>query len=119
MTALYDQFLTFLEELSDMYPEDPDFRMWITGIRLLKNTNPSMLIKYIYDNMSLYDEKIMNKDINFFIENDFSEYSGYINMDIFGKLKGYIKNMSHESTENVWKYCQNVYRLAKGYYALA
>ena len=119
MTAVYDQFLTFLGELSDMYPEDPDFGLWITGIRLLKNTNPSMLVKYIHDNMSVYDEKIMSKDVNFFIENDFAEYSGYINMDIFGKLKQYVKNMTPESTENVWKYCQNVYRLAKAYYALA
>lgn len=119
MTALYDQFLTFLEELSEMYPEDPDFRMWITGIRLLKNTNPSMLVKYIHDNMTLYDEKIMNKDEKFFIDNDFAEYSGYINMDIFGKLKKYVQNMSPESKENVWIYCQNIYRLAKACYVLA
>jgi len=119
MAALYDQFLTFLEELSEMYPEDPDFRLWITGIRLLKNTNPSILVKYIHDNMTLYHEKIMNKDVNFFIENDFTEYSSYINMDVFGKLKGYIKNMSLESKESVWKYCQNIYRLGKACHELA
>ena len=50
MTALFDQFTSFISELQEMYPEDSDFPLYITSIRLLRNTNPSMIVKYIYDN---------------------------------------------------------------------
>ena len=114
MTALFDQFTSFLNELQEMYPEDPDFPMFITSIRLLKSTNPSMLAKYIYTNTNLFEDKIMSKDEKFFLDNDFAEYNEYVpDMDIFGKLKQYVKNMSPDSKESVWKYCQNIIRLSK------
>jgi len=113
MTALFDQFTTFVGELSEMYPQDTDFPLCITSVRLLKATNPSMLAKYIYDNTIEFEDKIINKDETFFLQNDFAEYTEYVDMNIFGKLKVYVKNMSPESKEHVWKYCQNIIRLAK------
>lgn len=117
MTALFDQFNSFLGELQEMYPEDPDFALCITSVRILRSTNPSMLSKYIYENTNKYEEKIMGRDEKFFIETDFSEYSEYIeDMNVFGKLKQYVANMSDASKDNVWKYCQNIIRLAKACY---
>ena len=113
MSALFDQFTSFLVELRDMYPQDTDFPMFITSITLLKNTNPSMLAKYIYENTNKFEEKIMNKDEKFFLENNFDEYVGYVDMDLFGKLKQYVASMSPSSKDSVWKYCQNIVRLAK------
>ena len=113
MSALFDQFTSFLVELRDMYPQDTDFPMFITSISLLKNTNPSMLAKYIYENTNRFEEKIMNKDEKFFLDNNFDEYNGYVDMDLFGKLKQYVASMSSSSKDSVWKYCQNILRLAK------
>jgi hypothetical protein len=113
MSALFDQFTSFLVELRDMYPQDTDFPMFITSINLLKNTNPSMLAKYIYENTNRFEEKIMNKDEKFFLDNNFDEYNGYVDMDLFGKLKQYVSAMSSSSKDSVWKYCQNILRLAK------
>jgi hypothetical protein len=113
MSALFDQFTSFLVELRDMYPQDTDFPMFITSINLLKNTNPSMLAKYIYENTNRFEEKIMNKDEKFFLDNNFDEYNGYVDMDLFGKLKQYVASMSSSSKDSVWKYCQNILRLAK------
>jgi hypothetical protein len=113
ITALFDQFTTFVGELVEMYPHDTDFPLCITTVRLLKATNPSMLAKYVHDNTIEFEDKIMSKDESFFLQNDFAEYTEYIDMNIFGKLKVYVKNMSPESKEHVWKYCQNIIRLAK------
>jgi hypothetical protein len=113
MSALFDQFTSFLVELRDMYPQDTDFPMFVTSITLLKNTNPSMLAKYIFENTNKFEEKIMNKDEKFFLDNNFDEYNGYVDMDIFGKLKQYVASMSPSSKDSVWKYCQNIVRLAK------
>ena len=112
MTALFDQFTSFISELQEMYPEDSDFPLYITSIRLLRNTNPSMLVKYIYDNTSQYEDKIMSKDENFFLDNNFAQ-STQVDMNVFEKLKKYVINMSPESKESVWKYCQNIIRLTK------
>jgi hypothetical protein len=117
MTALFDQFNSFLGELQEMYPEDTDFGVCITSVRILRSTNPSMLAKYIYENTNKYEDKIMGRDEKFFIDTDFSEYSEYIeDMNVFGKLKQYVANMSDASKDSVWKYCQNIIRLAKACY---
>jgi hypothetical protein len=113
MSALFDQFTSFLVELRDMYPQDTDFPMFVTSITLLKNTNPSMLAKYIFENTNKFEDKIMNKDEKFFLDNNFDEYNGYVDMNIFGKLKQYVTSMSPSSKDSVWKYCQNIVRLAK------
>lgn len=113
MTALFDQFTSFLTELSEMFPEDPDFSLFITSVRLLKSTNPSLLVKHIYENTIEFEDKIMNKDEQFFMEHDFEQHKENVDMDILSKLKQYVSSMSPESKESVWKYCQNVVRLAK------
>ena len=40
-----------------------------------------------------------------------------IDMDIFSKMKVYFSSMSVESRESVWKYSQNISRLAKACYS--
>lgn len=113
MTALFDQLKSCVTELSEMYPEDSDFPLFITTINLMKTTNPSLLAKYIYDNMVPYEEKIMSRDEQFFMVKEFSEYTGHLDMNIFGKSKQYYSNMTKESQESLWKYSENIIRLAK------
>lgn len=112
MNALYDQFSSFVTELSQMYPDDPDFPLFLTSVRLLKTTNPSLLGKYIVENTAPYEEQIMNKDEKFFLEHTFESH-GDVDMDILSKLKTYVSSMSPTTKEHVWKYCQNIIRLAK------
>ena len=112
MTALYDQFTSFVTELSEMYPDDPDFPLFITTVRLLKTSNPSLLAKYIVENTSQYEEQIANKDEKFFIEHTFETHGG-VDIDILSKLKSYVSTMSTDTKDHVWKYCHNIIRLAK------
>jgi hypothetical protein len=118
MSALFDQFASFLTELSQMYPDDPDFSLFLTSVRLLKTTNPSLLVKYIYENTIEYEDKIMTKDEDFFLKNDFDKYKEDIDMNILLKLKQYVSQMSPSSKESVWKYCQNIVRLSKTCYLM-
>jgi hypothetical protein len=113
MNAMYDQFTSFVTELVEMYPDDPDFSMFLTTIKLMRGTNPSLLVKYVYENTNMFEEKIVNKDEGFFLDYSFSEYSNDVDLNIFVKLKDYVKIMSPSSKDNVWKYIQNIYRLSK------
>jgi hypothetical protein len=111
LNALYDQFTSFVSELSEMYPDDSDFPLFLTSVRMLKMTNPSMLAKYINENTAPFEQQIMNKEEQFFLNHDFESHG--VNIDILSKLKTYVSSMSADSKENVWKYCQNIIRLAK------
>jgi hypothetical protein len=113
LTALFDQFTSFVTELSGMYPDDPDFPLFLTSVRLLKSTNPSLLSEYIYESVNQYEDKIMAKDEKFFLEYSFDSHSETVDMNIIQKLKQYVTAMSPESKENVWKYVQNITRLSK------
>lgn len=119
MTALFDQFTAFITELAEMYPEDPDFSMFLTSVRLAKSTNPSIVVKYIYESSSPYETQIMDKDENFFLTSSFEEHKENVAMDIFSKMKLYFSSMSPDSKESVWKYSQNILRLAKACYSFA
>jgi hypothetical protein len=113
MNAVFDQFTTFVTELIEMYPDDVDFSLFLNSLKLMRSTNPSLLIKYVYENTSNFEEQILNKDESFFISYSFSEYSADVDLNIFSKLKHYTKNMSPSTKDTVWKYIQNIYRLCK------
>jgi hypothetical protein len=111
LNALYDQFISFVSELSEMYPDDPDFPLFITTVRLLKTSNPSLLAKYIAENTAQYEEQILKKDEQFFLTHDFQSHD--LDIDILSKLKTYVSTMTPTTKEHVWKYCQNIIKLAK------
>lgn len=113
ISAFFEQFASFSKELCEMYPDDADFSMFSSTLSLMKMTNPAMVIKYVADNVLQYEEKIMAKDESFFMQNEFSEYQTDIDMNVFSKLKQYVEQMSPDSKANVWKYIQNIVRLAK------
>lgn len=113
MNALYDQFFSFVGELKQMYPDDPDFPMYETSVRMLKTTNPSLLGKYIVEYTQDFQDKIESQDEGFFLDYSFSEYGEHVDLNIFSKLKKYYASMSSDSKTNTWKYIQNIYKLSK------
>ncbi len=113
LNALFDQFLSFLGELKEMYPDDTDFDIFSTSLKMLRTTNPSLVAKYIEEHTAQFQNQILNKDEKFFLEYSFSEYGENVDLNIFEKLKQYINTMDTKSKENVWKYVQNIVRLSK------
>ena len=112
-SALFEQLRLFTDELISMYPNDPDFPLFASSVKLLKMTNPSLVVKNIYNNTNQFSEKIMNKDERFFLEYSFAEYEKEVeDINVFSKLKKYIESMSEASKESVWNYIQNIYKLA-------
>jgi len=111
--AFFDQFMAFTSELCGMYPDDADFSMFATTLKLMKMTNPALIIKYVRDNVLQFEDKIMKKDESFFLDYNFAEYADAVDMNIFQKLRQYIANMTPSSKNSVWVYIQNIVRLAK------
>jgi hypothetical protein len=119
ITAFYDQLLSFMKELSAMYPDDPDFPLGIAGARLMKTTSPKFLISQFYENSKKFEDQILTKNEKFFLDHSFQEFSGDDSFDfnILAKLKGYVGTMSPSSKEAVWAYVQNLFKLVQAYHS--
>ena len=119
LNAFYDQLFQFLKELTAMYPEDPDFPMGSTALRMVKLTMPVYPIKEFYDSSKGFEDQILSKNELFFLDHSFHEFKNDadFDFDILAKLKTYVKSMTPASKEAVWVYVQNLYKLAKGYHS--
>jgi hypothetical protein len=112
VNAFFDQLITFLGELNDMYPDDPDFPIGLTSVKLMRTMNPTMLVKMYYDNAKPYHSEIMSRNEKFFLDHSFSDVEdAYFN--ILDKLKQYVQGMSEASKKVVWVYIENLYKLSK------
>ena len=110
MNVFFEQLLTFMQELSAMYPDDPDFSIGITYFRMMKSINPISIPTFMYESASAYDSEILTKNEKFFLDHSFGDD---VDFNLLSKLKQYVKTMSPTSKEHVWTYIQNLYRLAK------
>jgi predicted acylesterase/phospholipase RssA len=54
--------LTFLKELTAMYPDDADFPLASTTIRLLKCTSPAFVLSQFYDSSKGFEDQILSKN---------------------------------------------------------
>ncbi len=102
-----------------MYPDDPDFPLASTTIRLLKTTSPAFVLKQFYDSSKGFEDQILSKNESFFLDHTFDEFKNDDTFDfnILSKLKSYVQAMPSSSKEAVWVYVQNLYKLCKVYYS--
>jgi hypothetical protein len=109
--AFFNQFLSFIGELKQMYPEDDDFPVFITTLSLMKSTNPMLVVNFVKTEIvDLYGEKIAVRDESFFLNQDYAA-RGDVDLNIVDKLKQYIQGMPGETKETVWKYIEIITKL--------
>lgn len=113
MNHFFEQLLTFMGELTEMYPADPDFPLGITSVRMVKMANPSMGPTMFYENAKPFESEILTKNEKFFLDHSFGEYGNDVDFNLLSKLKQYVSTMSPVSKENVWTYIQNLFKLSK------
>lgn len=108
----------FIEDVERVFPEDRDIRRAKTAIETLKKTNPRLLILGWKEHVTVkYGETIMNGDISFFLEKDYStDVEGDMTiLDAIRRLREPIKNMGEENQNKVMKYIQNLTKLSMMY----
>jgi hypothetical protein len=110
--ALFTQFTSFVNELSQMYPEDADFPVFATTLSLLKSTNPMMVVNFIKSEIvDCYGDKIAIRDESFFLNQDLSTRDD-VDLNVVDKLKQYIVGMSPATKDTVWAYIEVITRLS-------
>ena len=110
--AFYDQVITFLGELKEMYPDDPDFALGLSTMKMMRTMNPTMWVKMFYDEAKPYESEILSKNEKFFLDHSFNDVKD-MDFSILAKLKQYVQGMSDASKKVVWMYVENLYKLGK------
>lgn len=116
MEAFFSSFITFAGELKDMFPEDPDFGIFESALKLLQKTNPSLAVTYYKRNVldTEFNEKISKKDESFFLNYSYDEFHESVGgADVIGKLKQYWDVLSPANREQVWDYIITLDRIAR------
>jgi hypothetical protein len=121
LTVFNDHFGEFLQDIQNVFPQNPDILAAKNSLTLLRKANPKMIIrvwnKYI---VSQYKPQIEKGDIEFFINKDYSQdlkrtgESEKI-MESIDRLREPVRLMSSEDQQKCMKYIQNLTTLADMY----
>ena len=105
MDAFFNQFHSFLGELSRVFPQDEDFPSYDTALSLIQSLNPALVLSEFTNHVTPFESMIREKNSDFFLKHDFSEFDPDNTMDpIIKKLKGYWSEMSDANKDAIWKY---------------
>ena len=111
LEKLVDQLIIFIEELVKIFPDDnKDFKVFISGVRLLRRTHPQpdIYVHKVFKNcVEVYRDKIENKNEDFFLMNDYEEAKDYQGADlnqIIDKLKIMWKTLHDDEKTKIWGY---------------
>ena len=112
----------FLEDICQVFPEDPKINTAKNLLFTIKKANPKLLIRIWHKYITLkYTDEIEKEEISFFIDKDYSTDVSNLNdssevVDSINQLRGPIKNMGEENQQKCMKYIKNLSNLTKIYF---
>jgi len=116
MKTFFKQIMEVVGQMEEMFPDDPDFKVFNTFLGLLQRTNPLAVISTFHEHVVLkYEAQITTRDEEFILGHTPVEYGNDI-MDIIGKMKTYWKVLSESSKDSLWQYLHVLAQLCKRYY---
>jgi len=116
--AFNTHLLEFFDDLKLIFPEERDVSVGKTSCQTLIKMNITTILKIWYRYSSPYDQQIVNGDISFFLEKDYSndlENSGTQAEEVIERLRGPIRKLDYSNKDKSMKYIQNLTKLAKLY----
>ena len=119
LTAFNDHFLEFVNDIINVFPDDPYIITAKNAFIFARKSNPKLIVKiwkkYIVEK---YKKEIEEGNIDFFINKDYSDdisgstYSDKISESI-DRLRNPIKNMDPTDQGKSMKYIQNLTKLSE------
>ena len=118
LTAFNDHFAEFVDDVYNVFPEDPNILAAKNSLITIRKANPKMIVKiwttYV---VGKYKSEIEQGNLDFFMNKDYSsdiassQYSDKITESI-DRLREPIRNMTPENQEKTIRYIQNLTKLA-------
>lgn len=119
LIAFNNHFFEFIDDILRVFPNDYELKTAKSILLKLRKSNPKLIlnifIEYVLDN---FKEKIMEGNIDYFIDKNYKEEFEYIDnvvIEKFNTLKEPIRKMNNEDKNKVIKYMQNLIKLSEIY----
>tara|TARA_B100001094_G_C17775202_1_gene597026 strand:+ start:141 stop:503 length:363 start_codon:yes stop_codon:yes gene_type:complete len=115
LKAFTKQMEQFINELSEMFPQDKHIAMGKSTLFIVKKANPRKLLEFFKFYFYKYEDKIMSKDESFFLERNFDDQlSDYVkSLNAITNLKQYWKNLTEKTKNTIWLYLIVLLKLSK------
>jgi hypothetical protein len=105
MDAFFTQFHEFMGQLIRVFPDDPDFTVYDSGVMMLQKVNPGLVLSEFIKNVTPFEDVIRAKNSDFFIQTKIFIFDPENTMDqVIQKLKAYWIGLSDSNKESIWNY---------------
>jgi hypothetical protein len=105
MDAFFTQFHEFMGQLIKVFPEDPDFTVYDSGVMMLQKVNPGLVLAEFIKHVTPFEEVIRAKNSDFFIQTEIFIFDPENTMEqVIQKLKAYWIGLSDSNKESIWNY---------------
>jgi hypothetical protein len=113
--AFFDQYEDFLHQMLEVYPNDPDWPLYIAGLSIFRRTNPMMVVQKTWKHISRFEEVIKARDEKFFLDRDYSDITeGEEPLEqTVTKIKGMWEELGAHNRNIVCDYVNNITYLAR------
>jgi hypothetical protein len=113
--AFFNQYEDFLNQLKDVYPDDPDWKLYLSGLAIFRRTNPLIVVKKTWKWVSKFEKDIYERNEKMFMEMDYSEYTeGEEPLEqTIEKLRSMWAVLNPHNRKVVWDFVNNITALAK------
>lgn len=105
MDAFFTQFHEFMGQLTKVFPNDEDFKMYDDAVYLVQRMNPGLVVSEFGKHVLPYEDVIRKRDDGFFMNHTFDSLEPDNTMEqVIQKLKGYWTTMSDQNKSSIWGY---------------
>jgi hypothetical protein len=119
VSVFNNHFEEFVNDIQNVFPEDPDILTAKNALLTIRKANPKLLVKIWNSYVAVpYKDHIEKGDIQFFIEKDYStDLARNDNADkikeSINRLRNPVKMMSNENQAKTMKYIQNLTKISQ------
>ncbi len=118
LTAFNNHFEEFVDDIVRAFPDDIEIAAAANALKKLRKANPKLIIMIFKEYvLEPYGNKIMEGDLSYFIEKDYSKdvegsaQAGPI-LEKIQQIKGPLVGMENKEKAKVLKYMQNLCKLS-------
>lgn len=108
--AFFAQYEDLVQQMTAVFPGDPDWARYRTGLAVFRRTNPMVLVTKTWECVSPYEEAIRLRDEMFFLTYDIAEGPF---VQTVAKLREMWQQLTPHNRSIVWDYITNITYLAK------
>lgn len=116
LQAFNNHFEEFTDDVVRVFPEDKEIATASNALKKMRKVNPKLIINVFIEYIQKpYGSQIMDNNIKFFLEKDYSDNLSNEILSKVNSIKEPIANMSSEEQNKVIKYLQNLCKLCDLY----